>query len=446
MNTVSETVPHSNFIGGSSAARRINCPASYKLELQLPASARKETSVYAEEGTALHEAIAHAFRNGITDARQLVGMTFNKEWTITPEMADEALQPYFDYFDALDQELGGIDFMIESRVQIPFLPGVFGTADIIGRARKCSVLGDYKGGIGELVNAWYETDDGEIEPNEQLMFYTLAATNTHPQMFECNNPDWPIEIFIAQPRYRDGANFDRITVTMRDVTTFGIELAHAAHAAQGPDPLLSAGSWCRFCPAKVICPKHTGPMLDAVALAEVLSKTPPLEAAIDGGGAVGEETAAIDWGETYRLMLTLASRIEPVIKEWRSQATVWLEQGNKIGGYKLVPKRGSRKWIKDEKEVEKKLTKLGLKKDQRMPRTLVSPPQAEKILQTMDKELPAGFFDVISSGVTLAPVSDKRQAQNVADIAKELGQSLALIMENFELETREKELLKWTTN
>jgi hypothetical protein len=422
---------HSSFIGGSNAAARIACPASYQMERKLPVAAVRETSDYADEGSALHAAMADIFENDLLPD-EVLGKRYAgyEDYPITQTLIDEAIKPCVDYFGLLEEEFGPIAFYVEKRVEIPALPGVFGTCDIIGKAADCSVVGDYKFGAGVQVLAWYTDENDNVVPNEQPMFYTLAATQTHPELFNMADPNWPIEIFIAQPRYREGPNFDRIRVTMQDIWDFEAKLIEAAHLAKSANPPMAKGSWCRWMACKSICPLHTGPMLDTSAISEMLAKVQlrtQLEAAVDGG-AIGR-TATIDWGTTYSLMLELATRLEPVISDWRTQAHAYLEEGNAIPGFKLVPKRATRKWIKPEKSVERKLARMGLTKDERMPRTLVSAPQAEKILaKEYDEKLPKGYFDAISSGTTLAPDADKRQAiEPVGDVIGALTNALAAI-------------------
>lgn len=419
---------HSNFIGGSNCAARMHCPASYQLEQKLPRSARKETTEYAEEGTTLHAAMAYALENDVIDAKELLGMVFN-ERPITQEHVDTALQPCLDFYDALDAELGGIDFRIERRVMIPGLEGVFGTADLIGRNGKCSVIGDWKFGAGELVNAWYEDERGAIEPNEQCMFYLLGAVHSYPDMFDTTDPAWPIEIFVAQPRWREGPNFDRIQVTMNTVNNFRARLEKAAHDAKHPNPTMNKGSWCRFMPCRAICPLHTGPVLDVSSIETLLAKA-QLETSItvDGGLDTEMAVAAVDWDKTYGLMLDLAARVEPLVREWRAQAQAYMEEGNTVAGWKLVGKRASRKWVKPEKSVERKLARLGLSKNERMPRSLISAPQAEKVLKKHGKDLPEGYFDAISSGLTLASDADPRKAiEPAGDVVDALANALATI-------------------
>jgi hypothetical protein len=52
---------HSNIVGGSTAKRVINCPASVNLVNKVPP---KGSSDYANEGTMLHAAIADYWEKG----------------------------------------------------------------------------------------------------------------------------------------------------------------------------------------------------------------------------------------------------------------------------------------------------------------------------------------------------------------------------------------------
>ena len=427
---------HSNFIGGSNARARIACPASWQMEQKLPPTARV-SSTYADEGSAIHAAIAHILNNDL-DAKDVLGMVFAPydDYPITQELIDEAIVPCLKFLEASEEpDAGELKFYVEKKVHIPFLPGVFGTCDLIARTNKYSVIGDWKFGVGEKVLAWYEDEIiPQGVPNAQLMFYLLGATYTHPEMFNLNDPNWPIDIFIGQPRYRDGPNFDVATIFVKDVQRFKHQLAEAAREAKTENPRMKMGDHCRFMPCKAICPLHTGPLLEMPDFASSLTKA-QLEAAVDGGGG---GVAAVDWGSTYRLMLDLASHIEPVLRDWRAQAQTFLEEGGVIPAYKLVSKRASRKWIRPDTSVERRLQREGLTKNERMPRTLISPPQAEKLLKARGKPLPEGYFDAISSGMTLAPDSDPRQAvEPVGDIIASLATALSSLQgwRDYETET-----------
>src|SRR5580693_4210659 len=94
------------------------------------------------------------------------------------------------------------------------------------------------------------------------------------------------------------------------------------------------------------------------------------------------------------------------LEEWLPQADMLIELGNfikelahdqmekgmPIKGWKLVPKRAIRKWVDDEKTI-KYFARIGL---------------------------PAALVGKVSSGTTLAPESDKRQAVAMAPQALQL--------------------------
>ena len=192
---------HSNFIGGSNAAARIACPASFQMQQKLPVAAKDESSSYADEGSALHAAMADILNNDLA-ADDVLGKVYAPftDYPITQDLIDEAITPCLDFFDKLDEELGGIEYRIECRVAVKSIAGIFGTADLIGRAAQSSVIADWKFGQGVMVLAWYEDDDGEVVPNEQPMLYLLAATETYPEMFDVDNPNWPIERIASRRR------------------------------------------------------------------------------------------------------------------------------------------------------------------------------------------------------------------------------------------------------
>ena len=53
-----------------------------------------------------------------------------------------------------------------------------------------------------------------------------------------------------------------VTVTHAELDEFIAVYRAACEEALSPSPRLERGDHCRFCPAKPICPAHTGPLLD----------------------------------------------------------------------------------------------------------------------------------------------------------------------------------------
>src|SRR5690606_4884045 len=126
------------------------CPGSYQMEQKVPENLRKGSSSYADEGTALHEAIQFVLDENISDPMDLLGREFNG-YKMTRKLISEALEPALDFFDALDEELdteGGLQFLTEQRCQMPGIPDAFGTSDIVARSDKRSIILDWKFGAG----------------------------------------------------------------------------------------------------------------------------------------------------------------------------------------------------------------------------------------------------------------------------------------------------------
>ena len=78
-----------------------------------------------------------------------------------------------------------------------------------------------------------------------------------------------------------------------------------------------------------------------------------------------------------------------------------------IPGWKLVPKRATRRW-RDEGQAVVELQALGLCEDELIARKLKSPAQVEKLLGFKGKRGIADLVVAVSGGTTLAPETDPR--------------------------------------
>lgn len=444
---------HSDLVGGSSAARRLNCPGSYQMEQKLPKSDARESSSYADEGTALHECMQYILGNNIVDLDTVLGMTFGVSETspagyvITKELMRDAIIPCVDFFDDLDDRMqseGGLTFLVEQRCQMPGIPGAFGTTDLICRTDKRTIIVDWKFGAGVPVKAYYpDSKTGEIKPNPQLMFYARAAMHTCPTMFGpvglgdgvVPGPppkDWMVRLYIVQPRSRfeDDEISSKRDVNVKELEEFRMDLVRAVAEAQGENPSINRGDHCRFAKCKKICPHFTQPGFQLVQLNEKLQKkkAEPL-------GAVD-----VDWNTIYAELLDYATLAEMAVKEIRAGAHAFLETGEKIEGWKLVDKRGTEKYV-DEQGMVRHAIGLGAEESQCFEMSTKSPAQMrdtvlEPLMEGATKKARieaakaevAKFTRVVSSGTTLAKGDDAREDAIIgSDLIKSLSSKLAAL-------------------
>jgi len=355
---------HSTIVGGSTAKRVIACPASIELVAKMPP---KPSSKYADEGTLLHDAISQILDCKATP-ESVIGMTY-EGITLTQELYDDKIAVALAALDEIDPDKQ-MEFAVESSVNFgDLLPGVFGSADLLGRIGKKAIVLDWKFGNGVAV---------EATENEQGMFYAAAAMHTPETQWVFEDVE-EIEIIIVQPPM-----VKRWTTTPSRIAIFQMDLVAAV---KGPRTRLESGEHCRWCAAKPTCPKVTGAVDRALKTALV----------------------RVD-ADKVSEYLTQADELESWIDAVRVLAYDMLEHNVKVPGFKLVAKRGTRQWVND--QVAKDL--LG---DKAYESKLISVAQAEKLIGK--KNFPSDVAVSVSSGSTLAADSDPRPA--VIDLGKQLA-------------------------
>jgi len=355
---------HSTIVGGSTAKRVIACPASIELVAKMPP---KPSSKYADEGTLLHDAISQILDCKATP-ESVIGM-IHEGITLAQELYDDKIAVALAALDEIDPTKE-MEFVVESRVNFgDLLPGVFGSADLLGRIGKKAIVLDWKFGNGVAV---------EATENYQGMFYAAAAMRTPETAWVFEDVE-EIEIIIVQPPM-----VKRWVTTPERIKAFELELIAAV---KGPRTKMQTGEHCRWCAAKPTCPMVTGAVDRALKTALVR---------VDAD-KIGEYLAQAD-----------------LLEEWidsvRVLAFEMLENNVRVPGFKLVAKRGTRQWVND--QVAKDL--LG---DKAYESKLISVAQAEKIIGK--KNFPADVAVSVSSGSTLAAESDPRPA--VLNLGKQLA-------------------------
>lgn len=389
---MSDTPQHQDrahsILGASKAKQWIKCPGSIALAEAMPEY--DTTTAYAAEGTVAHELAELALREHV-DPLMYVGKRIDGI-RVTKEMA-LAVGMYVDKVNALAEGFG-VEPQLEVRFSLdrlnPPVP-MFGTGDCVimdAKHNHMHVL-DYKHGRGVVV---------EAEKNPQLMYYALGA------VLELEVKPDKITTWIVQPRaeHRDGTVRD-YTFTWEELVEFRHMLLDAARRTQEPDAPLAVGDWCRFCPAKALCPAQKE---YAVTVAQDMFEVDaPPELPAPDMLTEDELTTVLDH----------ANMIEGWFRACRAFVQEKLENGEEHTGYKLVPKRAQRKW-KDEAEAQEVLRELGIEGHDLIVTSTISPAQAEKLLRREGVEVPPHLIVKESSGNTLAPDSDPRDAVDATEL------------------------------
>lgn len=394
--------------GGSVAARYLNCAGSVKLAESVPP--RPETS-YAREGTIAHTLGAHCLRTGERLARNYEGATLDINPPDYPPFSAEMCDAVQSYLDAVYVELDADplgEIYIEERftLDVPSAPGeVFGTGDalVYQPTRKRLAVFDYKHGAGVAV---------AVDNNAQAKFYGAGAAFAHPE--------WPIdevELFIVQPRSISAlVNGPVASWSMDpvDLLEFMEELDAGIALTKTDAPPFKPGKWCRFCPASGVCmaAQETALVEAGLHYTDVSVITPkllPAPRTLDVD-RIGRALHAMDileaWGNSLR-----------------DFATGLLEQGIPVPGWKLVDKAGRRKWHGSEEEIAAWLMLThDLTEDDVTPRELRTITEIEKVVLSKfstkaEKKAAKDEFSLKctikdSSGRTIAPASDAREAVN----------------------------------
>jgi hypothetical protein len=359
---------HSKIVGGSSASRVLNCPGSVELVNLMPA---KPSSSYADTGTLCHDVISQVLSLNYPP-EVFLGKTFN-DAVLTEELIEDKIRPALEALEEIDPN-HELEFAVETYVGFgDLLPGVFGSADVIGKMGNRAIILDWKFGDGIAVSA---------ENNSQLLFYAAACLYTESaQWIFDHGKITEVELIIVQP----GRKISRWVTDVVRLRRFVAELKAAVELAQRGNAPLKAGDHCRWCAARPVCPILTGE-------AERMLK---LKLSELNEEQIGQELAN-------------AELLKGWISDLYALAMQMAENGVRVPGWKLVQKKANREWV-DESNAIPALIELGVPMEDLIESNLRSPAQIEKILKRRRASLPDGLVTKKSSGITLAPKDDPRE-------------------------------------
>lgn len=311
---MSKPKKHAKF-AASNSERWVQCPSSlrlYEWALKQPNIKLVEsTSAAAEEGTT-----AHALMEEVLEADIKNVVKFYERDEQYPLEMRKHVQGYVDFVRA--EMKPHYELLIEEKVVLDFLhpTEAFGTVDtgIIEPFGMLHII-DFKYGQG-FVNH---------RDNPQMIYYALGiAYKLH---FDFDK----IKTTIYQPRAgsTEPARTDEFSVqklkSWQDIFAEAIEkYFDADHESD-----LCAGSWCKFCPVKMICP--------------AISKSALESAQLDFSAPVQPAPKFLT-SDQLKTILDRSAYLELWIKEVKRYAEEQIRSGKKIQGWGLEPKKAQRVW------------------------------------------------------------------------------------------------------
>lgn len=357
--------------GASGMYRWEPCPGSVALCATIP---DRPSSVYARRGTMAHYAAAEWLETGLPPVFE------NDEDFLA---VAEYVRICDRYYSPEHRQLGavrGVEYQFQTDID-----GMYGTSDywVYWPHSQHLIVLDYKHGEGILVSA--------VE-NKQLLYYALGVVMTQPWGKDVKT----IELGIVQPRCMsntDEKGFRTWTIDRVKLFEFEVVLRKAIEATRKPNAPLKVGEHCQFCPAHAIC--------SAMEYQRDIALTSEFKGVVESQAKVYDVrdlAAALDKRDTLKAYLTALD--EFAYRE--------MNAGVQVPGYKLVAKRGQRKY-KDPVLLENTLKAAGLGSAIYTKPELLSPAQLEKAIPS-HKGLIAEHTVTESSGLTVVPESDKRPA------------------------------------
>lgn len=361
----------------------MNCPGSVLLTKDLP----DHSSPYAIEGTAAHtladwclkeQAPTSVFKGRTIEVDTEDGV---EKVVVDPSMV-KYVQEYLDYVNQFDG-----DHYSEVRVAYTnWVENGYGTSDHVAISDGLCRVTDLKYGKGVKVFA---------AGNTQARLYALGVYQEFSHLYDFDE----FVLAIHQPRLH---HVDEERITLSELLGWAeSEVRPAGVMALEPDAPLAAGKWCTFCKARDFCKTRM-----EYNLAQVQDDFTDL-GSINQSPLLDPKTVSND---QLAELLHIVPELKKLCTDLESRAYEQIAAGHAVGDWKLVAGRRSRKW-KSPAEAEKALRGTALKVRDFLPPKLISPAQAEKLLEAPIFSALAEDVIVWTSGKpTLAPGDDPRDS------------------------------------
>lgn len=378
---------HSN-LGPSKANQWINCPPSVSLEEGFP---DKQTSE-ASEGTLSHKIAEEIMRyNNHEISKQAFTRRLNK-LKEDPQFNQSMLEYVEGYASFVWSQVNEAKkscpdpiVLFEQELHFEqYVPGGFGTADVVIIADDMAHVIDFKYGKGVGVVA---------QDNPQLRLYALGLYLEYADLYDIHR----IKMTIVQPR------LDNITsdmISCEDLLKWAETVAApaAAQALKGEGEQ-KVGDHCRWCKAKAVCRAQKEYQM---ALAKYDFEEPPL----------------LDEDEIADVLTRIDSLVKwaGLIKDYALQQA--LENHIRYPGFKLVEGRSVRKYS-DQGKIAEVLTNAGQSADHiYKPMELIGITDMERLLgKKRFAELVGPYITKPEGKPTLVSETDPRPELNTVEKA-----------------------------
>lgn len=385
----------------SSAERWIHCPGSARLAAQFP----YEASPAADEGTIAHD-LAQFLIDCATDeklakdkkaqAAELNRIRSNADvfYRINPDLGGsfDEMKRYIDNYAAfVTDEYNAIKtadpatiIATEQRVTFDrYVPGGFGTSDVIIIGNDTATVIDLKFGKGVKVSA---------VNNPQIRLYALGAVDEYDLLYDFST----VRVIICQPRLD---SITEETMTVEALRAWGEKtVLPAALKASDPDAPCVPGDWCdsHFCPAAGVCR----------ARAAQIKQIEPWTT---------RDPAMLEDDEIGQI-LSLLPTIQSFARKCEDFAIEAIQRGCQIPGWKIVEGRSVRKYA-DETKVIEAVEAAGFPEELLFERSLIGLTKMQSLLgkktftEILDKQ---GLIIKPAGAPKIAPESDPRPPFNQA--------------------------------
>ncbi|WP_075979896.1 DUF2800 domain-containing protein [Bacillus massilinigeriensis] len=365
-------------LSASKSSMYLKCTPSIRLGERF----KEETSIYAKEGTFMHE-LSELYLS--YELKQMTKAQLNKKLKLmkqnefyNPEI-EQAVQCYVDivFEKIIEARARSKDplILIEERLDFsPWVPEGFGTGDVVIISDGILEVVDLKGGKGVKVSA---------ENNPQMRLYALGAIHGFGMLYDIQT----VMMTIVQPRL-DNISTDEIQID--DLLEWAeCEVKPQAELAFAGEGTFVVGPHCRWCKAKAACGARAE---ENMKLARLDFQKPPLLTDEEVVEVLTSLDELISWAKTIQEFALSMSVNEN--KQWP--------------GMKLVEGRGSRKYSNEEAVIDT-LTAAGYDKDVIYKKSLNTITSLEKELGKKEFEELLGPLVTKAPGkMKLVPEEDKR--------------------------------------